>query len=169
MGALGEVHDARVSVRDLERARKALDDLTMEVALRPSPSPAGAVRAFHEKFDLPVRDEPQVDGIPEDERDRCVSLLLEEVAELVCEMFGGGNPRQLAMGFGVALGAYLPPEEYGTGRPPQPAPLLPDTQERLFDTAVAVAGLDHASASSGPAEPRIARHAAMPASDEAGR
>lgn len=51
-------------------------------------SPAVAVRAFHERFGLVVRDELQVDGIPADERRRVLKLLVEEFAEYVCAMTG---------------------------------------------------------------------------------
>jgi predicted HAD superfamily Cof-like phosphohydrolase len=58
---------------------------------------AEMARAFHERMGLVVRDAPQLEGIVLDERKLRERLVLEEVAELVCAMYGYEGERRLAI------------------------------------------------------------------------
>jgi predicted HAD superfamily Cof-like phosphohydrolase len=69
----------------------------------PITRPQDLVREFHTAFNLPVRDTPQADGIDSDERALRTSLVLEEMAELVCAMWGYGDERKLADAFAGAV------------------------------------------------------------------
>lgn len=57
------------------------------------------VRAFHEAFDLVVRDEPQAAGIEADEVKLRAKLIIEEVAELLAALVGRENATALAAVF----------------------------------------------------------------------
>ena len=54
------------------------------------------VRAFHDAFDLVIRDEPLTDGIEGQELQLRVRLIAEEVAEMLCAMLGVDHATALA-------------------------------------------------------------------------
>lgn len=65
-------------------------------------TPADRVRAFHQAFDLVVRDTP-VPELAIDEKRFRERLILEEVAELICAMHGLPEPEHVAKWWAAAL------------------------------------------------------------------